>query len=131
MCKCEEGNLSPQQETEQLIKVLINLLGLYDCLRENGAELENEAEFRAYNIIIHLSDQNILFQAITLPPVLSKHLRMKLALEFCCLAQRHSEIMKTATRCKLHISVSPHKTVIISFLILSLNHICHLQWHVY
>jgi hypothetical protein len=70
----------------------------YDDLREEGIETENEAEFRAYNIISHIRDQDIARQAMTLPVYIFKSPHITRALEFRALSQRNNEIMESSSR---------------------------------
>ncbi|KAI8975135.1 SAC3/GANP/Nin1/mts3/eIF-3 p25 family-domain-containing protein [Mycotypha africana] len=98
MCEYDESKFSEQQEIEQLRKVLLSLMEFYDDLREEGIETENEAEFRAYHLITHIRDQDLMRQAQTLPIHVFKHPYMKRALEFHALAQRNNEIMETSSR---------------------------------
>lgn len=60
----EEGNrpedFVEQQELEQLGKALLSLRDLYDDCNGQGIQCENEAEFRAYYLIFHGSDPNII-----------------------------------------------------------------------
>ncbi|KPM41338.1 hypothetical protein AK830_g5245 [Neonectria ditissima] len=49
-----------QQELEQLGKALLSLRDLYDDCNEQGVKCENEAEFRAYYLVFHAFDPNII-----------------------------------------------------------------------
>ncbi|KAH7166094.1 SAC3/GANP/Nin1/mts3/eIF-3 p25 family-domain-containing protein [Dactylonectria macrodidyma] len=49
-----------QQELEQLGKALLSLRDLYDDCNEQGVVCENEAEFRAYYLVFHAFDPNII-----------------------------------------------------------------------
>ncbi|KAG2206544.1 hypothetical protein INT47_008561 [Mucor saturninus] len=98
MCEMDEGKFSKQQETEQLRKVLVSLMEFYDDLREEGIETENEAEFRAYNIISLIRDQDVARQAMTLPINLFRSQPIQRALEFRALSQRNNEIMESSSR---------------------------------
>lgn len=98
MCELDEGKFSKQQETEQLRKVLVSLMEFYDDLREEGIETKNEAEFRAYNVISHIRDQDIARQTMTLPVHLFKSQYITRALEFRALSQRSNEIMESSSR---------------------------------
>lgn len=49
-----------QQESEQLGKSLLSLRDLYDDCSSQGIICENEAEFRAYYLIFHAQDPNII-----------------------------------------------------------------------
>ncbi|RCH83600.1 hypothetical protein CU098_004615, partial [Rhizopus stolonifer] len=98
MCELDESKFSEQQETEQLRKVLLSLMEFYDDLREEGIETENEPEFRAYHMLSHIRDQDVVRQAQTLPVHIFRHPYMTRAIEFFGLAQRNNEIMETSSR---------------------------------
>ncbi|CAG9999746.1 unnamed protein product [Clonostachys byssicola] len=49
-----------QQELEQLGKALLSLRDLYDDCNEQGITCENESEFRAYYLLFHAHDPNIM-----------------------------------------------------------------------
>ncbi|KAK0392348.1 hypothetical protein NLU13_1843 [Sarocladium strictum] len=49
-----------QQELEQLGKALLSLRDVYDDCNEQGITCENEPEFRAYYLIFHGRDSNII-----------------------------------------------------------------------
>jgi hypothetical protein len=71
---------------------------LYDDLREQGIETENKGEFRSYNILVHLCDQDVLHKTMPLPLPLFKHPLIQLALEFHSMAQKSNEIQETSSR---------------------------------
>ncbi|TPX09681.1 uncharacterized protein E0L32_009154 [Thyridium curvatum] len=52
-------DFSEAQEKEQFTKSLLSLMEAYDDCRVKGIKCENEAEFRAYFVLQHLSDPNI------------------------------------------------------------------------
>ncbi|CEP06960.1 hypothetical protein, partial, partial [Parasitella parasitica] len=95
---CEVSQFSMQQEMEQLNKVLLSLIEFYDDLRLQGIESENEAEFRAYFLLSHLRDQDLVRQAQTLPIHIFRHPYMTQALKLHALSQRNNEIMETSSR---------------------------------
>ncbi|KEY69748.1 hypothetical protein S7711_03729 [Stachybotrys chartarum IBT 7711] len=49
-----------QQELEQLGKALLSLRDVYDDCAAQGIKCENEAEFRAYYLVFHAHDPNIM-----------------------------------------------------------------------
>ncbi len=49
-----------QQELEQLSKALLTLRDIYDDCYAQGSPCENEAEFRAYYVVFHANDPNVL-----------------------------------------------------------------------
>ncbi|KAI8714379.1 SAC3-GANP domain-containing protein [Fusarium sp. LHS14.1] len=60
----QEGNAPEdfveQQEIEQLAKALLSLRDAYDDCNDQGIRCENEPEFRAYYLIFHAMDSNII-----------------------------------------------------------------------
>lgn len=81
---------SAQQEMEQLQKVLTTLQQLYDDARDVGIFYPNEAEFRAYQLIIHLRDQDQERQAQRWAPKVFDSKQVQQALKFFMLAQRNN-----------------------------------------
>lgn len=49
-----------QQELEQLGKALLTLRDVYDDCNAQGSPCDNEAEFRAYYLVFHANDPNII-----------------------------------------------------------------------
>ncbi|KAJ8651257.1 hypothetical protein O0I10_013262 [Lichtheimia ornata] len=62
LCEYDDEKFSEQQETEQLRKVLLGLMEVYDDLREDGIEAPNEVEFRADYLIAHIRDHEAAAQ---------------------------------------------------------------------
>lgn len=80
----------PQQEMEQLQKVLTTLQQLYDDARAVRLTYPNEDEFRAYQLIIHLRDQDQERQAQRWPQDVFNSKPVQQALKFFELAQRNN-----------------------------------------
>lgn len=61
---CKEGkapeSFVEQQELEQLGKALLSLRDIYDDCNVQGIVCDNEAEFRAYFLIFHANDPNVM-----------------------------------------------------------------------
>ncbi|KAI9285414.1 SAC3/GANP/Nin1/mts3/eIF-3 p25 family-domain-containing protein [Umbelopsis sp. AD052] len=98
MCELDEEKFSEQQENEQLRKVLVSLAQFYDDLSKVGIYSENEAEFRAYQILTYIRDQDVVRWAQTLRLPIFTHPLVQRALDFHALAQRNNEIMGTSAR---------------------------------
>ncbi|KAI8992583.1 SAC3/GANP/Nin1/mts3/eIF-3 p25 family-domain-containing protein [Pilobolus umbonatus] len=98
MCEMDDSKFSAQQETEQLRKVLLSLVEFYDDLREEDIQTPNEAEFRAYFMLINIRDSDITRQAMTLPIHVFRHPYMDKALLFHGIVQSGLEIEESATR---------------------------------
>ncbi|TIB74816.1 hypothetical protein E3Q24_00308 [Wallemia mellicola] len=99
---CDESGWSDQQELEQLSKVLLSLTEFYDDYRAtNNKILPNEAEFRAYHLLIHLRDASTAAAAERLPLDLYLSQPIQLALKFHALARRSNEA---------HLRGRPHNT---------------------
>ncbi|BGP50022.1 actin cytoskeleton and mitosis protein [Rhodotorula kratochvilovae] len=86
----EQSGFSESQELEQLRKVLKSLNEFYDDARMSGTAVPspNEAEFRAYNLLTHLRDPDIIWSTELLPPSLFAHPLLQRALALHRLAQR-------------------------------------------
>ncbi|KPV72479.1 uncharacterized protein RHOBADRAFT_39533, partial [Rhodotorula graminis WP1] len=86
----EQSGFSESQELEQLRKVLKSLNEFYDDARVSGVAVPspNEAEFRAYNLLTHLRDPDIVWSTELLPRSLFTHPLLQRALALHRLAQR-------------------------------------------
>ncbi|KAJ8292731.1 SAC3 family protein 1 [Rhodotorula toruloides] len=86
----EQSGFSESQELEQLRKVLKSLNEFYDDARSSGnpSPSPNEAEFRAYNILTHLRDPDIIWSCELLPPSIFSHTLLQRALAIHRLAQK-------------------------------------------
>ncbi|PJF18500.1 Phospholipid-transporting ATPase [Paramicrosporidium saccamoebae] len=70
LCGLDFSEFDPFQNTEQLRKVLQSLQEYYTDIRKSGSgqeALQNEAEFRAYQILTHAEDQDVFRQALSFP----------------------------------------------------------------
>ncbi|KAF9951101.1 hypothetical protein BGZ72_007308 [Mortierella alpina] len=102
---CENDNFSAQQEMEQLRKVLTSLQEFYDDLRSEGVRCPNEAEFRAYHILSHLHDPDMMRQAQQLPSHIFTSPYIQVAAEMHTLTRRNNDIRR---RAKIQSAASPN-----------------------
>ncbi|GAA5922779.1 hypothetical protein JCM1841_000703 [Sporobolomyces salmonicolor] len=87
----EQSGFSESQELEQLRKVLKSLNEFYDDARlskSRDISFPNEPEFRAYNILTHLRDPDIIWSTELLPPNVFSHPLLQTALSLHRLAQK-------------------------------------------
>ncbi|GAA5900500.1 hypothetical protein JCM5296_001564 [Sporobolomyces johnsonii] len=87
----EQSGFSESQELEQLRKVLKSLNEFYDDARlskSRDISFPNEPEFRAYNILTHLRDPDIIWSTELLPPHVFSHPLLQTALSLHRLAQK-------------------------------------------
>ncbi|GAA5986269.1 hypothetical protein JCM11641_004873 [Rhodosporidiobolus odoratus] len=92
----EQSGFSESQELEQLRKVLKSLNEFYDDARlsslsssdPSASSFPNEAEFRAYNLLTHLRDPDIIWSTELLPPAVFSHPLLQTALRLHRLAQK-------------------------------------------
>eukprot|EP00743_Colponemidia_sp_Colp-15_P009019 GILK01009844.1.p1 GENE.GILK01009844.1~~GILK01009844.1.p1 ORF type:complete len:379 (-),score=48.02 GILK01009844.1:358-1458(-) len=80
---CEESSLryDDVQNTEQLSNCLITLSQLYDLHRQQGRGCPNEAEFRAYDLLLNFHDPQYIGQLLRrMPPAVLKSDQMNLVL---------------------------------------------------
>ncbi|GAA5825303.1 hypothetical protein JCM11251_006929 [Rhodosporidiobolus azoricus] len=87
----EQSGFSESQELEQLRKVLKSLNEFYDDARlnsPNSPPSPNEAEFRAYNLLTHLRDPDIVWSIELLPGSIFSHPLLQTALALHRLAQK-------------------------------------------
>lgn len=86
----EQSTFSESQELEQLRKVLKSLNEFYDDARASSPPIPtpNEPEFRAYNILTHLRDPDIIWSTELLPHSVFHSPLFQTALQLHSLAQR-------------------------------------------
>lgn len=83
--------------TDSLV-VMVSLAEFYEDLSKVGIYSENEPEFRAYQIISYIRDQDVIRWAQTLRVQVFSHPLVQRALEFHALAQRNNEMPETGKR---------------------------------
>ncbi|KAG0241697.1 hypothetical protein BGW41_005572 [Actinomortierella wolfii] len=105
LCEEEGEKFSQQQEMEQLRKVLTSLQEFYDDLRAENVYCENEAEFRAYHILSHLHDPDMLRQAQQLPRHLFNDPYIRIATEIQYMTRRNNDFLR---RGKIQSEASPN-----------------------
>ncbi|CAJ0580192.1 unnamed protein product, partial [Mesorhabditis spiculigera] len=81
LCTLDIGQFDQNMNTENLGKSLQSLRHLYDDLRKKGIHCENESEFRAYDIMMHLHDTNTLTQALSYRREVRESPQVRLALD--------------------------------------------------
>ncbi|KAF8948070.1 hypothetical protein BGZ47_006615 [Haplosporangium gracile] len=102
---CENKGFSDQQEMEQLRKVLTSLQEFYDDMRSEGIPCPNEAEFRAYHMLSHLRDPDMIRQAQRLPLHIFRDPYIQVAAEIHALTRRNNDIHR---RAKIQSEASPN-----------------------
>ncbi|KAG0202955.1 hypothetical protein BGX33_009375 [Mortierella sp. NVP41] len=102
---CELTTFNNQQEMEQLRKVLMSLQEFYDDLRAEGIPCPNEAEFRAYHILSHLRDPDMIRQAQRLPLHIFQDPYIQVAAEMHALTRRNNDFRR---RAKVQSEASPN-----------------------
>ncbi|KAI5453242.1 actin cytoskeleton and mitosis protein [Naganishia albida] len=95
-----------KQETEQLNKTLISLIELYDDQRLDGKACRNEPEFRAYQLLSHLNDNEVARTILDLPDEIFTHPHLQLAFTFRSLAQRNFDTQKVGSKYNAEISLN-------------------------
>ncbi|KAG0018552.1 hypothetical protein BGZ81_010188, partial [Podila clonocystis] len=93
---CEVKSFSQQQEMEQLRKVLTSLQEFYDDMRAEGIPCPNEAEFRAYHMLSHMWDPDMLRQAQQLPRYIFQNPFIQAATELHTMSRRNNDIRRRA-----------------------------------
>ncbi|UZJ54812.1 hypothetical protein CBS101457_004132 [Exobasidium rhododendri] len=86
---------SEQQELEQLRKTIRSLTEFYEDLRRSdGNNSPNEAEFRAYNLLLHMQDPETLREVEALPADVFDSPDIQAALRLRSYAQRSNNVIK-------------------------------------
>ncbi|KDN52024.1 hypothetical protein K437DRAFT_46275 [Tilletiaria anomala UBC 951] len=94
-----ENMWSEQQELEQLRKTLRSLIEFYDDKRVAEGDMEapasqNEGEFRAYNLLLHLRDPETLREVESLPEGVFMHPFVQSSLRLRRYAQKSNNIVR-------------------------------------
>jgi len=63
LCELDVHSFDPKLNDENLMKCIQSLEHLYDDLRKQGVQCPNEPEFRAYQIMMHLNEGDVLSDA--------------------------------------------------------------------
>lgn len=86
---------SEQQELEQLRKTIRSLTEFYeDIRRKKGVISPNEAEFRSYNLLLHMQDPETLREAEGLPTSILQADCVQVALKVRAYAQRSNNVLR-------------------------------------
>ncbi|EFO22461.2 hypothetical protein LOAG_06026 [Loa loa] len=90
LCELNFNEFDQKMNTENLSKSLQSLRYLYDDLAKKGVFYSSEAEFRAYEIMLNLSDSNVFRQALTYRREILEASPVRLAIRlFTCLQNRN------------------------------------------
>ncbi len=80
------------------LPALITLTHLYDDERVAGRPCPNEPEFRAYQLMSHLHDNEVANSVLILPYEIFSHSLVQLAFDFRALAQRNFDSQKVGSK---------------------------------
>ncbi|CAD6194544.1 unnamed protein product [Caenorhabditis auriculariae] len=85
LCTLEVEQFDPKMNNENLGKCLQTLRHMYEDFGRRGIHMENEAEFRAYDVMLHLEDTNVLSQVLAYRSEVrdAKPVRLALQLAAC------------------------------------------------
>uniref|UniRef100_A0A8L7T2N4 SAC3/GANP/THP3 conserved domain-containing protein n=2 Tax=Brugia malayi TaxID=6279 RepID=A0A8L7T2N4_BRUMA len=90
LCELNFNEFDQKMNTENLSKSLQSLRYLYDDLAKKGVHYSSEAEFRAYEIMLNLSDSNVFRQALTYRREILEAGSVRLAIRlFTCLQNQN------------------------------------------
>ncbi|CAG9539692.1 unnamed protein product [Cercopithifilaria johnstoni] len=90
LCELNFNEFDQKMNTENLSKSLQSLRYLYDDLAKKGIFYTSEAEFRAYEIMLNLSDSNVFRQALTYRREILESSSVRLAIRlFTCLQNQN------------------------------------------
>uniref|UniRef100_A0A914WFJ6 PCI domain-containing protein n=1 Tax=Plectus sambesii TaxID=2011161 RepID=A0A914WFJ6_9BILA len=79
LCEFDYNEFDQKMNTENLTKCLLSLRHLYEDLAKKDISCPNEAEFRAYDVMLNLNDSNILRQVLTYPESIRQSPEVRLA----------------------------------------------------
>uniref|UniRef100_A0A915Q7H0 SAC3/GANP/THP3 conserved domain-containing protein n=1 Tax=Setaria digitata TaxID=48799 RepID=A0A915Q7H0_9BILA len=90
LCELNFNEFDQKMNTENLSKSLQSLRYLYDDLAKKGIFYPSEGEFRAYEIMLNLSDSNVFRQALTYRREILEASSVRLAVRlFTCLQSQN------------------------------------------
>jgi hypothetical protein len=92
--------------TPSSLLALISLIELYEDQRLDGHESPNEPEFRAYQLLSHLHDQEVARSILSLPSKIFHHPLVQLAFDLRALAQRNFDTQKVGSKSNAEISLN-------------------------
>ncbi|MFH4973591.1 hypothetical protein AB6A40_000300 [Gnathostoma spinigerum] len=101
LCELGFNEFDQRMNTENLTKCLQSLRHLYEDLGKRGVYCPNEAEFRAYDVLLSLTDSNILREVLSYRRVIRESTEIRLALRlFNCVQSsnyvRFFRLLKTS-----------------------------------
>jgi hypothetical protein len=85
---------------------LISLIELYEDQRLDGQVSPNEPEFRTYQLLSHMHDQEVARSILSLPSSVFNHPSLQLAFSFRTLAQRNFDSQKVGSKSNAEISLN-------------------------
>ena len=89
-----------------LLTALISLIELYEDQRLDGHDSQNEPEFRAYQLLSHLHDQEVARSILALPARIFHHPLVQIAFDLRALAQRNFDTQKVGSKSNAEISLN-------------------------
>ncbi|VDN06248.1 unnamed protein product [Thelazia callipaeda] len=92
LCELNFNDFDQKMNTENLSKSLQSLRYLYDDLAKKGIFYASEAEFRAYEIMLNLSDSNVFRQALTYRREILESSPVRLAIRLFTCLQNHNYV---------------------------------------
>ncbi|KAJ1351679.1 hypothetical protein KIN20_007793 [Parelaphostrongylus tenuis] len=81
LCHLDVDKFDQNMNTENLAKCLQSLRHLYEDLRLHGNVIDTEAEFRGYDVMLHLHDNNTLGQVLSYRKEVRESKPVRLALQ--------------------------------------------------
>jgi hypothetical protein len=85
---------------------LISLIELYEDQRLDGHDSQNEPEFRAYQLLSHLHDQEVARSILALPAHIFNHPLVQIVFDLRALAQRNFDTQKVGSKSNAEISLN-------------------------
>ncbi|KAE9421523.1 hypothetical protein Angca_004800, partial [Angiostrongylus cantonensis] len=92
LCHLDFDKFDQNMNTENLAKCLQSLRHLYEDLRVQGTMFDTEAEFRGYDVMLHLHDSNILRQVLSYRKEVRESRPVRLALQLSSALQNKNYV---------------------------------------
>ncbi|WKY03936.1 hypothetical protein Q1695_005146 [Nippostrongylus brasiliensis] len=92
LCHLGSDKFDQNMNTENLAKCLQSLRHLYEDLALHGEVLETEAEFRGYDVMLHLHDSNVMRQVLSYRKEVRESKPVRLAIQLASALQNNNYV---------------------------------------
>ncbi|VDL79228.1 unnamed protein product [Nippostrongylus brasiliensis] len=101
LCHLGSDKFDQNMNTENLAKCLQSLRHLYEDLALHGEVLETEAEFRGYDVMLHLHDSNVMRQVLSYRKEVRESKPVRLAIQLASALQNNNYVRYAEQLCQV------------------------------